>query len=136
MPSIISSYFANKSGRIFLADAVGAILSAFFLGIILPLFSDFFSMPIQILHALALIAVVFAIYSFTCYFFAAKNWKFLLKIIMTANAMYCLLTAGLVVYYYPVLTLLGVIYFVLEIIVICFVIWMEQNVLSEKWARK
>jgi hypothetical protein len=121
----LNNSFKKNPGRIFILDGCGAIVSGTCLGIIIPMFQDSFGMPLQILHILALIALVFAIYSFTCYFLSGKNWKLFLRIIMTANALYCLLTAGLVIYYFPVLTLLGLTYFVLEIIVICLVIWFE-----------
>lgn len=126
----ISKFFQKGPGRIFLIDGCGAILSATCLGIIIPMFQELFGMPLQILHVLALIALVFAIYSITCYFLSVQNWKIFLKIIMTANALYCLFTAVLVVYYFPVVTLLGLTYFVMEMIVICLVIWLEGQVLS------
>lgn len=131
MPYSVSKFFQKHPGRIFIVDGCGAVVSAICLGIIIPMFQDSFGMPLQILHLLALIALVFAFYSFTCYFFSFENWKPLLRIIMTANALYCILTAGLVFYYFPVLTILGLTYFVLEMIVICLVIWLERIVLSK-----
>lgn len=130
--SALSKYFKKNPKRIFVIDACGAVVSATSLGIIMPLFQDSFGMPLPILQILALVAVVFAIYSFSCYFISVQNWKLFLKIIMIANALYCLLTAGLAGFFYPFLTLLGIIYFVLEILVICFVIWVEKRVLHLK----
>ncbi len=131
MFSTVSKFFKKDPGRIFIMDGCGALVSATGLGIIIPSFQDSFGMPLHTLYVLALIAVVFALYSFTCYFFSIQNWKPFLKIIMTANALYCMLTAGLVVYYFPVVTLVGLTYFVLEMIIICILIWLESKMLTK-----
>lgn len=107
-----------NSRKIFLLDGIGAIVSAFCLGVVLVYFNAQFGMPKSILYWLAGIAVFFSVYSFFCYFKIEKNWKFYLKIIAILNLLYCLVTAYFVCKFYPNLTSLGVLYFVGEIIVI------------------
>jgi hypothetical protein len=125
--SIIDSLTSN-SKRIFLIDGLGAMLSAFFLGVILVKFEDSFGMPRAILYALSSVACLFAIYSFCCYFFNFSHWQTYLKAIIVANTVYCCLTIGFVFFFYKSLTILGLIYFVLELIVMVVLIYIERKV--------
>lgn len=115
--------------QIFLIDALGAVLSAFSLGVVLVQLEAYFGMPKNILYILAGIAAVFAIYSFVCYFFSTKIWRpHLLKGIMVANLLYCCLTLILVLYFYQQLTILGWIYFLLEMLIIVVLVRVEKEV--------
>ncbi len=116
--------------KLFLIDGLGALLTAFFLGVILTRLEDYFGMPPKILYILSLVALMYAIYSMSCHFFISRNWKPYLKGIAIANLMYCCLTIGLVVYFYHRLTGIGVLYFLLEVIVIFVLIGIEIKVLS------
>lgn len=107
-----------KPRQFFLLDGLGALLSAFLLGVVLVQFESLFGMPVQILYVLAAIAGVFAIYSFSCYFQIKENWPPFLKAIATANLLYCGTTAVLVVYHYHSLSNLGILYFVVELIIV------------------
>jgi len=111
--------------KLFLLDALGACLTAFLLGVVLTTFQKYIGMPEKTLNILALIALFFAVYSFCCYFFIGSNCRPFLKIIAAANLLYCCLTATLVIYFYPQLTVLGVVYFLLEIVVVCGVAFVE-----------
>jgi len=114
-----------KPKRIFLLDGLGACLTAFLLGVVLTAFNKHFGMPQKTLNILALIALGFAVYSFFCFFFIGNNWRLFLKIIAAANLLYCCLTTALVIYFYPQLTVFGVIYFLLEIVVVCGLVFVE-----------
>lgn len=48
-----------------------------------------------------------------------------MKIIAMANLMYCCLTMGLVIYLHQQLTIIGLIYFILEIIIISILVVIE-----------
>jgi hypothetical protein len=124
---------SSKSNIIFLIDGLGALLSAFFLGVILVKFEDSFGMPHTILYFLSLVACLFMIYSFICYFFNFKKWKPYLKTIIIANTLYCFATIGLVFYCYKSLTILGLIYFILELIVLITLIFIEYKVLTKSF---
>ncbi len=107
-----------NSKQLFLIDGLGALLSAFMIGIVLATFEPVFGVPQPVTNVLAIIPVVFAIYSLGCYWLLRKNWQQYLRLIAIANLLYCCLTAGLVIYHYQSLTLWGLLYFIGEIVVV------------------
>jgi len=113
--------------KLFLIDGIGGVLTAFFLGVVLPRFEDSFGMPITILYYLSSIACVYAIYSISCYILLGNNWRPYLKGVAIANLLYCCTTIVLVFYFYQKLTMLGLIYFVLELMVIISLIIIERR---------
>ena len=114
--------------RLFLVDGFGAFLTAFFLGVILVKFEAYFGMPQSVLYILSAIACVYGIYSICCSVFIRSNWRPFLKVIAIANLLYCCLTIGLVIYFYQRLTILGLTYFLLELIVMVVLIIVELRV--------
>lgn len=114
-----------------MVDGIGALLSVFFLAAILGSFEEQFGMPQGIVYALAVPASIFAIYSFGCFYLAGENWSILLRIIATANLLYCCVTIVLVFYHFTILTWLGITYFLLEIVVIVALVSIEF-ILSSK----
>jgi hypothetical protein len=125
----------THSRRIVLIDGLGALLSTVFLSIIMQ-FEDSFGMPRSILTFLLAGTCLFTLYSFSVYFMEPHNWRFYLKTIATANSLYCCLTLGLVVYCYERLTLLGLVYFLLEIVVIVALVSLELRVLANNGQEK
>lgn len=117
--------------RLFLIDSFGAFLTAFFLFAILRTFNEYFGMPKLTLDFLSIIALAFSVYSFCCFFLVSNNWHPFLRTISIANILYCCLTLGLVIYYYPLLTILGVTYFLIEIIIVVVLVFFEINVLKK-----
>lgn len=120
----------NPKG-LFLIDGLGALLTAFLVGIVLRMFEDAFGMPSKFLDFLSVLGGVFAIYSISCYLFVPKNWRIFLRVIAIANLLYCLLTAVLVILLYQQLTILGVIYFIGEILIVIALVYVEWSVSSE-----
>ena len=106
-------------------------MSALLLGVVATSLADSFGMPSSVLYLLASVAVMFAVYSFSCYFFVVSDQSFYLRIIAIANLVYCLLTVGIVVYFYPQLTGVGLIYFGLEIMIIIGLVMMELKACSK-----
>jgi hypothetical protein len=113
---------------VFLFDALGALLSALLLGLVLPAMQEHIGMPVSILYFLAGIACVFLLYSSVCYFFAREKWLPFLKTVILANSIYILISVGLIFYHFQQLTGLGITYFVLEIIVLFGVVAFEARV--------
>ncbi len=111
--------------QLFFVDGLGAWVSAFFLSMVLAKFEPIFGMPLNVLIILALVPGFFILYSFGCYFFLKDNWSPYLKGIAIANSLYCLVTLGLVMYHYEKLTFFGVGYFVVEILIVGVVIFLE-----------
>lgn len=116
---ILQDNFKKLNPRIiFLLDSIGALVSGLMLGIVLVTFNKYIGMPRNILYILAAIAILFSIYSITCYFLNLKNWRPFLKGIAVANILYCLTTAAAVLYFFSELTTIGILYFIGEIIII------------------
>ncbi|WP_375579353.1 hypothetical protein ABWH96_20500 [Marivirga tractuosa] len=118
--------------KIFLIDALGAFLTASILGIVFTNFQEYIGIPTDILISLALIAVVFFIYSMSCFLFMKMKWKPYLKAIAIANLLYCILTVALILTFFHQLTLLGLFYFIGEIIVVLFLIYIELSIVNGK----
>jgi len=118
--------------RIFLVDASGAFLTAVLSGIVLPHFQPFLGMPAKALICLGLVGALYTLYSFTCWYFNVGNWPFFLRIVIVANVVYCCLLLGLILFFYDRLTRFGLIYFLLEIVVIITLALIETRILSKR----
>lgn len=114
--------------KMFLLDAIGALVSILLLGLILPYFQEFHGMPLRVLYLLALIPVGYAVYSFYCFFCLKEHHAKYLRGIAYANLCYCFLTMGLMLYFFGELTWLGVVYFVLEMVAIVTLVVIELKV--------
>ena len=128
---LILDKITSNPKKLFLIDSLGAVLSAFFLGVILVRFEDSFGMPKTILYVLSSMACIYAIYSICCYFILANNWRPYLKVIAIANLIHCCLTIGLVFYFYQKLSVLGLIYFFLELVIVSGLIILERKAFSK-----
>ena len=117
--------------RLFLIDGFGAFVTAFFMFAILRTFNEYFGMPKMTLDFLSIISLAFSVYSFCCFFLVSNNWHPFLRTISIANILYCCLTLGLVIYYYPLLTILGVTYFLIEIIIVVVLVFLEISALKK-----
>lgn len=126
---IINTMALNPK-KVFLLDGLGAVLSAFLLGVVLVHFETAFGMPHNVLYFLALIACVFAVYSLTCYFRLTKNWRIFIKIIAFANLLYAFISLGFVFYLYPQLSGLDITYFLLEILVLIIIVALELKTVA------
>jgi hypothetical protein len=104
--------------QLFLLDALGALLTAVLLGLVLTNLETIFGMPPEVLYNLSFVALGFFIYSLTCFLLKIKNWQPFLRFIAILNLLYCCLTAVLVIQLNSKLTVLGILYFVIEIIIV------------------
>lgn len=102
----------------FIIDGLGALLSAFLLGVVLVQFKDLIGMPKETLYFLAFLPCLFALYDLVCYLKVKKNELLFLRGIAFANIFYCCLSLGFVIYDYAQLTNLGLAYFILELIIV------------------
>ena len=121
--------------NLFLIDAIGAVISFFFLAVVLVYFEDKIGMPVKVLYLLAAAPVFFAIYSFSCYYMLKKKHRIYLKGIAILNLVYCFFTIALLVCFDHRLTLLGWAYFIIELFVLGILITLEfqaSNTYSKK----
>lgn len=117
-----------NSKNIFLIDGIGALISSIFLGIILPYFNPYFSLPIDILYSLSLVAVCFAVYSITCHYKAHSNSRNLLLIIAILNCFYGLSTLLILFIYKELITIFDYVYFIIELFILLALIIIEVNI--------
>ncbi|MBP4136834.1 hypothetical protein [Flavobacterium geliluteum] len=117
--------FLKNPKNIFLIDGFGALLTVALLFFVLRTFSPYFGLSKTIFEYLSLLALVFAFYSITCFFLITNIWKPYLKIICIANVLYCVVTFGIIFYYYQSISVLGIVYFLGEIIVISGIVFLE-----------
>lgn len=122
--------------KLFLIDGIGALVSSFFLGVVLVCLEHKIGMPIAILYTLAILPIFFVIYSFSCYFFLKHCWKPFLKGIAILNLLYCFLTIGILFFFDHNLTFLGWSYFIVELIILGILITIEFKMLSKNLAPK
>lgn len=115
---------------VFLLDGLGAVVSATCLGLILPRIQPRVGMPSPIIHTLALVAAFLASYSLACCAFADCTNPRWLRLIISFNLAYCLLTLVLVATLFSQLTWLELGYFGAESLVILALVWLERACLT------
>lgn len=122
------SYFTKKQKTLFLIDSTGALMTAFSLFVVVRQFNEYFGMPKNELTYLSVFAVCLCIYSAACFLFLKTDLRPFIRLIGIANLIYCTWTSVLLIKYYPVLTIIGIIYFLIEIVIICTLSYVELNV--------
>lgn len=109
---------------IFLIDGLGAVTSAATTGLVLPLFSPWTGIPASLLHILALFPVVYATYSLSCFGIVKKIQRWMLRSIIAANLIYCVICSALV-FTQSNLLIWGRLYLIAEIFVILVIVSIE-----------
>lgn len=85
-----------SKNNIFLIDGIGAILSAGFTGYLLPRYSLFLGLPVALLQALGLIALMYAAGSLSFHFWVKNKKSWMLLAVLLANLFYCLISVSLI----------------------------------------
>ncbi|MES2798390.1 MAG: hypothetical protein V4638_00110 [Bacteroidota bacterium] len=127
----IINHLTGRPKVLFLIDSVGALLTAFFLFVVMQVFNDYFGMPRTILTYLSAVAICFCIYSTACFTFLEKRFTPFMRIIGIANLLYSVCTFSLVINYYPMLTKTAITYLLLEIAILCSLSYLELTVAKE-----
>jgi Na+-driven multidrug efflux pump len=113
----------------FLVDTIGAITSALSLYcLVLPL-QSYFGVPMEVVWKLGGISVLFIGFSLGCYLAGDKKVALKLKIIITGNLLYGIITSLLIYLYRMEITALGIAYFVAEFSVIIALVLLERECL-------
>lgn len=112
----INSYLNKES--IFLIDGIGALMSFIMLIVCFIGFQPYFGLPLPLVYKLALLPLLFSVYSLSIHFIKPVNWKKYLVGIALPNLVYCLLTIIIMIYYSEQITWLGIGYFVIEKMII------------------
>ena len=124
----IINHLTVNPKRLFLIDFLGAMLTILLLNALLRNFNEYFGMPKEALDFLSIYAVCLFLYSLLCFLFLKKTWTGFIRGISLANLAYCFLTIGFLIVYYSQITILGLIYFITEILIICGLVYVEFNV--------
>lgn len=130
----MNKYLAKLTSNpraVFLLDGAGALLSALLLTT-LAFFSTAFGLPQNTFFTLAGIAGLFCLYSFGCHRFVRHQWRPFLIIIALANSFYSLLTLYLVYQHYAEITILGLAYFLPEVLIIGILVFIELTTVMKK----
>lgn len=116
--------------KLFILDGIGALISAFFLGIVLVIFQEHVGIPANSLYILALFPIFFFIYDSCCYLKVTtpSSAAFHLRIVAILNLLYILLSIGFTVYHFSLIKQLGFIYIVCEILIISCIAFIELKV--------
>ena len=120
--------FESEPKTLFLIDGLGAMFSAFLLGVVLVKLEIFFGIPAYTLYFLAILPIFFAIFDFYCFFNKIKNVGYYLKIIATLNLLYCFLSIGFAVYHIDTITSLGWAYILTEVLIVASLAILELSV--------
>lgn len=131
LPQMLNKITSNPK-LLFLIDGVGALLSAFLLGVVLASAETIFGMPGKTLYFLAALACLFAFYSFWNHARFKENWRPQLRGIAISNLLYCGLTAVLVIFFRQELTKWGLTYFLLEMVVVLCLVAIEFKTLIQR----
>ncbi|GEM_PF-1610196 len=124
----LSEYFSGHIRVLFLIDACGALVTACFLGVVWRSHPDYIGMPEAVLNGLSLLALLLSACSLSCFLFLKDRRPFFLKMIAVANLLYGSLSLALLVFYYSRLTMIGWVYFLLELLIITALAYLEFKV--------
>ncbi|GEM_PF-1376718 len=111
-------------------DGFGAILTASFVGIILPRFFAGVGLAPETLTTMAWYGVGCGVWSFSMAIFAYKPQAWMFGVIMAANSLYALLALRLLQLHRD-MTLWGQLYFAFEILLLILIVLIEWNVFSQ-----
>ena len=127
MESFINNILSHPR-MMFIIDAMGATISSIMLGVVLVCFQGLVGMPLTALEYLSGSAFAIALFSWSCYLGFEKFGKHLFKVIGFINILYCLVSIGFVLYYNQELTSIGYLYFIVEILIIAMIAYIEIKV--------
>ncbi|EZH74105.1 hypothetical protein ATO12_14620 [Aquimarina atlantica] len=117
--------------RLFLIDGLGALLSAFLLGVVLVKLENIFGIPATALYILAFLPCIFAIYDFYCYLSVKKNQRYFLTAIALMNLIYCFISIGIALQHLQKITVFGWGYILIEILILIALITIELKTASK-----
>lgn len=127
MNTIIKQFSQNPK-QLLIVDSAGALITFVMLLLIGKFFSIQFGLSKTIINILSLAALLIFLYSSTCYLtLRTVRWPVISSVALI-NSLYCFLTLSLMIYLHSEITLWGILYFSVEIIIIIFLIIIEYKV--------
>ena len=122
---MMKARFVQQPKLLFLLDGLGALISAYILGVVLVKFESIFRIPENTLYFLTIFPVFFALFDF--YAFRKVKYKaaILLKIIAALNISYCFLSIIVAMVHADVISAYGWGYLALELAIILILAFIE-----------
>lgn len=102
----------------------------------MPRFKTLIGIPEDVLHCFALVAVFLAIYSWFCFFKLKGYYKPFLRVIATSNTIYIASTIVMLVLLHEQLSVLGMVYFTLELLIIVILIYLELQAANKHISKR
>ncbi len=99
--------FISKPKKFFLIDGIGALTSAFLLGVVLVQFETVFGIPIKVLKILATLPILFALFDIYGFCSSSRKTPQLLSVLGYVNLIYCALSLGLAFLHIETITIFG-----------------------------
>ena len=124
-------FFTDRPSRLFLLDSIGAILSAALLLLLHFVFQVTNGLPPLIVYALVAAALFLSAYSLTCSWLLRRCHARYLRVIALLNGTYLLTVCILLVLYCSRLHPILIICFILESVVLGFLIYLELKVTNQ-----
>ena len=121
----------SSNRNIFLLDCIGAFVSGFLLFFVLRPFNLYFGISKDVLLIPTIFAFSLSIFSLIC-LNIKYPWRPLLRIIIIANLFYCSIITGIIITYYSSLTQMAVLFFLLEVLIIYLLIYIEFRLLNNR----
>lgn len=122
------SHFQQHPKQLFLVDAVGAIISALLLYMLLMPYAEWIGLPAAHIKALAIGAVCLAGYDLFARSVFTTERKWTLSLIALLNTIYCIITSGVLIVNYSSITLLGWAYFLGEMAIVGVLVYLEWKI--------
>ena len=126
-----TSYLARAPEKLFLIDGLGAMLTTLLLFVVWRNFNEHIGLPKTAINNLAAIAACLCIYSLVCFLCLKQKWVPFIRLMSWANLFYCIFTLVVLLIYYPQITLLGIAYFLVEIVMIIGLVYIELSVANQ-----
>lgn len=127
----IINYFNQFPYQIFITDTAGALASTVFL-LLIYCFDNFFGVSKNDILVLIVGSSLLVVYSFVCFLLKPKRRSLFLKILATANLLYCLFTSCIFIKGVSTYTFWAILYFLIEILVIIFLVSIEFKIANQK----
>jgi len=127
----IADKMASTPKKLFLIDGLGALLSAFLLGVVLVRLEHVFGIPVKTLYILAFLPCIFVIYDFYFFLRFKENQKYFLIGIAIMNLIYAFISLGLAFQHSLEITLFGWTYIIVEVLIIISLVTIELKTASK-----
>lgn len=132
----IIEFFVIKPRVLFLVDAIGALTTFTSLCLISWILNSYLNVPFKELHFMIFYVLCLFIFSTFCSLFIKRYFSLFIKIIAYFNITYCFLTLLILFNHYSQISLVGFIYFSIEIFVISLLVYIELNVSKKLYNQK